>query len=917
MAAGLDAAHELLAQAVEQLATSEDWMKVLRMSKRMPTYSPGNCLLLAIQGAQGRVMGYQAWRKIPAQDGGHCQVARGAKSLKVLAPLTRSRVEVDEAKAEESRVTRLVGFRLVSVFDEAALVSPPDLPDPESLRSTVLDGDAPRLLWDALAAQIEAAGFSLDGASSTASGIGPANGLTDFQARMVWVRPDLPPAQRTKTLAHELAHVRLHRPDTRPANLTQAIGEVEAESVAFLVTRELGLDSSAYSIPYVTGWAQGDTALVLATADRSVKVAREITAVVQAFIDGPMTELPGDPGTGSLNADGGQTGVVDLPVMFDRPGPGSSTWADLPGSPGGVAAGEPVGEVDGEVRGELHQDSGEHSSDLSVVIGTPAGQWQIGWRPDRGSFIAEHVTADRTTGSVRVSRVIGALPQELASLGALEQRLGFALPYVVREQLTGEQLARPAALTGGRNFTDLYPGERTASANPNVSERPTPGSHLNIGGSGPPERHATYAAAMAARSPLRTWSQAGFTVEILAADRQLESEFADQQALTYRLSHDDRVVFSGDDILAPLHTDPVSDTAVRQVVVLLCQPDDVPLSAVQSEFVRTHAQTLDGLTRTPSPPYAAGTRIVVTSPGDARPAGLGTVVQATSDARGTVTSYSWRPDTVALPGHPWRDNPGHTLVSPADHVSATLAEVDAGLAGWTPANPLAYGARTAFRSDEGEPVEAVVERCYPMAEGWEYDLQPDLPDAEAVRVTGDELIPQAGTAWPTVRTLLEAREAAGLPLQDGEVLAVSGQLTQAVDGQDGITLVNRQADDLIRPGSVAASEQSKARGFDQQSLEAATAQEVPVIGCATPDCEAPARAMVTIGWPSGPAEISQRCQPCAARVAVASLARGCGVDIQPLEATDLELTSADLGGQEPLGLELIRPAPMAPPGVAL
>jgi hypothetical protein len=280
-----------------------------------------------------------------------------------------------------------------------------------------------------------------------------------------------------------------------------------------------------------------------------------------------------------------------------------------------------------------------------------------------------------------VSRVIGALPQEITSLGALEQDLGFLLPQVAGRHLSAVQAARPAALAGGRNFTDLYPGDRDTIAALDETERPDPDGGVQIRACGRTVAELTYQAALAADPrPLRTFTRAGFTVQILAADRDLDPEFGGQQALTYRLTHRGRVMFSGDDILAPLDVDPAGDTAVRQVVALLCRQDDVPLSAAQTRFLRANAGTLDQITGLPEPPYPAGTRVAVTRPGSAQAPVTGVVVEAISHPDGPVTSYAWRPDAADRPGHPWHDNPALSIVSTADSVNATLSDPDLDLA---------------------------------------------------------------------------------------------------------------------------------------------------------------------------------------------------------------------------------------------
>ncbi|MCC6419735.1 MAG: serine/arginine repetitive matrix protein 2, partial [Gemmataceae bacterium] len=61
----------------------------------------------------------------------------------------------------------------------------------------------------------------------------------------------------------------------------RGIGEVEAESVALMVGAAHGMDTSAYTIRYVSGWAmaadgKNPVQVVQATAERVRKVAVEI-----------------------------------------------------------------------------------------------------------------------------------------------------------------------------------------------------------------------------------------------------------------------------------------------------------------------------------------------------------------------------------------------------------------------------------------------------------------------------------------------------------------------------------------------------------------------------------------------------------------------------------------------------------------
>lgn len=56
--------------------------------------------------------------------------------------------------------------------------------------------------------------------------------------------------------------------------------EVEAESVAFIVAALIGFDTSAYSIGYIAGWADEDTAVIRDTAARALKTVRAIVEII-------------------------------------------------------------------------------------------------------------------------------------------------------------------------------------------------------------------------------------------------------------------------------------------------------------------------------------------------------------------------------------------------------------------------------------------------------------------------------------------------------------------------------------------------------------------------------------------------------------------------------------------------------------
>ena len=173
--------------------------------------------------------------------------------------------------------SRLIALKSTHVWDVSQTIGDP-LPEPP--RPVLLRGEAPTGLWDGLADQITTQGYELRLVSSSAA-VGGANGLTDFLTREVSVRVDMDDSAQAKTLTHELGHCLLHSPPSAQAGAAVAaqatmhrgIAEVEAESVALMVGAAHGMDTSAYTIPYVATWASsvpGKTPpeVVHATAER-------------------------------------------------------------------------------------------------------------------------------------------------------------------------------------------------------------------------------------------------------------------------------------------------------------------------------------------------------------------------------------------------------------------------------------------------------------------------------------------------------------------------------------------------------------------------------------------------------------------------------------------------------------------------
>jgi hypothetical protein len=287
--AKLEAIQKQLTQSVGALVTGDDWRRALEFAARFRSRSFNNTMLIYVQHyaawQEGRVpepqptyvAGFRQWLSL------NRHVIQGQSGYAILAPVTaRFASSTPEHAGSWRRLgrgekpgrgevvrARLVGLRPAHVWD----VSQTDgEPIPERPSPRLLQGQAPEGLWDGLADQIEAQGFGLRLVSHAAA-IGGANGLTDYMTREVSVRMDMDDAAQVKTLAHELGHVMLHGPDNADAAMHRGIAEVEAESVALMVGAAHGLDTTSYTVPYVSTWASSVPAkspvdIVQATAER-------------------------------------------------------------------------------------------------------------------------------------------------------------------------------------------------------------------------------------------------------------------------------------------------------------------------------------------------------------------------------------------------------------------------------------------------------------------------------------------------------------------------------------------------------------------------------------------------------------------------------------------------------------------------
>lgn len=249
----LATARQQLLDGVDKLMTADGWQQLITSRAWLRRYSLNNVIMILQQYPEATdVRPLSEWKQL-----GYGYMRKGTHKIKIWKPTFRTLSpeqtdngdDATDGADERTDKTKLSGFMLVPVVDVSQLQGNPQATPVVPPQPIALSGDAPAGLWDGIAAQITAHGYSLE-----REDCGDAYGQVVWADRTVTVRPDIEPAQAAKTLTHELAHV-LCDHEARRADTTRSVREVEAESVACIVAAVYGLDTLAYSVPYVAGWA--------------------------------------------------------------------------------------------------------------------------------------------------------------------------------------------------------------------------------------------------------------------------------------------------------------------------------------------------------------------------------------------------------------------------------------------------------------------------------------------------------------------------------------------------------------------------------------------------------------------------------------------------------------------------------------
>jgi antirestriction protein ArdC len=213
-----------------------------------------------------RVAGLYAWNQLGRR------VKKGERGIRILAPMIGLRWKKDEEAEKDIRTQDqpvLVGFRAAYVFD-VSQTEGRELPELTEKATGSVGGYRERLI-DFVIAQ----GISLEFNERIAPALGVSYG------GRIALLPGQSAPEEFSTLVHEFAHEILHKAERRTAT-NRTVRETEAEAIAFVVGKSIGLSMGRASADYIHLY-HGDASLVA----ESLEVIQRASALILSAIEIP------------------------------------------------------------------------------------------------------------------------------------------------------------------------------------------------------------------------------------------------------------------------------------------------------------------------------------------------------------------------------------------------------------------------------------------------------------------------------------------------------------------------------------------------------------------------------------------------------------------------------------------------------
>lgn len=263
---------------VKEYLNSNTYKNYLDAVSKLHRYSSKNIRLLLSQNQNiSMVASYKDWKEKFER-----QVSKGSKSLKVYVPKIQ-KLKDDEGKVKldpnGKEMTRTY-FQLGSVFDVSQTTGK-EIPKPVYQ----LEGEVKN--YSNIYAALTKTTKAEIGFTDISTG---AHGFYQPDSDIIRIQKGMKQEQTIKTVIHEIAHSNLHNLEARKKHeYTKEEKELQAESVAYVVSNHLGVDTSSYSFGYLANWSSDKN--TLDHLESSMSIVRDEAAKIISRLDQELTQV--------------------------------------------------------------------------------------------------------------------------------------------------------------------------------------------------------------------------------------------------------------------------------------------------------------------------------------------------------------------------------------------------------------------------------------------------------------------------------------------------------------------------------------------------------------------------------------------------------------------------------------------------
>lgn len=245
--------EELLVNAEQEILklTDSDRFKIyLETLTKFHQYSLRNINLIYFQNPRAtQVAGFKQWQKLFNRS-----VKKGEKAIKITAPITNKLTTEDQKRLHITDDYLVIGYRYISVFDICQTIGEPVINTKNFVKDRLQSHDDVTNFYQAFKSYLNQETilnvFEKDMNTLVRGYFNPKTNEIVINCH------ERDSAFKLKTLYHEYAHSQLHGEKAKFKNRPRAYQEAQAEAIAYVAMKNLGIDTGDYSLGYVATWAK-------------------------------------------------------------------------------------------------------------------------------------------------------------------------------------------------------------------------------------------------------------------------------------------------------------------------------------------------------------------------------------------------------------------------------------------------------------------------------------------------------------------------------------------------------------------------------------------------------------------------------------------------------------------------------------